>query len=134
MRTVLVGGLAMLALSGLAAASASAALPEFKPVPVKKKFTSSSGKSLWRASSASDDMECTKSTTTGEITGASTIGKAVIKFTGCDFYQGAKGPCAVHSANTANSGEIVSDALKGELGTVKTTEAPVGFLASRLSS
>jgi hypothetical protein len=125
-KSVLLALIAVFAMSAVAASAASAALPEFKPMPAKKKFTGTGGGLVWRFATAADDMTCSNSTATGEITGVSTIGKTVLKFTGCNFEQGEKGPCPIHSTNTTKAGEIVTDALKGELGTVKTTEAPSG--------
>jgi len=94
--------------------------PEFKPVPAKKKFTSTSGEVVWKASTLT--VACSKSTASGEFTGASTVGKVVIKYTGCELER----ECPLRSTNTTNEGEIVTNALKGELGTVKTTEAASG--------
>lgn len=110
--------------------SSSGTMPEFKPAPTKTKFTSSSGKSVWRIPDEPITMTCSNSTTSGEITGASTLGKAVIKFTGCDLEQGTNGPCPMHSTNTTKAGEIVTEAVKGELGSVKKTLASseVGIL------
>jgi hypothetical protein len=125
-RGVLLTIIAVVAMSVVTAASASAALPEFKPVPTKKKFTSTSGKVVWNVPSEPVSVTCSKSTASGEITGVSTIGKTVIKFTGCNLEQGSKGPCPVHSTNTTNAGELVTNGLKGELGTVKMAEAASG--------
>jgi hypothetical protein len=121
MRTVLVGGLALLALSVASVGVAAAVTPEFKPVPTKKKFTGSTGTVTFKTPSYT--IVCAKSATTGEVTGARTVGKVVIVFTGCKSE--AKSSCEYNSAGKAN-GEIVTKSLSGELGTVKTTEAPSG--------
>jgi hypothetical protein len=119
-RTVLVGVLATLCLSvGVASA---ATLPEFKPVPTKKKFTSTSGAVTWTA--GTERLTCSSSATSGEITGASTLGNVVVKFTGCQQLN-SKGTCPLKSVG-ANAGEIVTASLKGELGTVATKEAASG--------
>lgn len=121
-RSVLLALVALLALSAVAASAASAASPEFKPVPTKKKFTSSSG--LVVLTAATTSISCSKSTTAGEITSASSLGKIVVKFTGCKI---ATASCnaAVNSV-AAKEGEVVTDLLKGELGTVNTKEAASG--------
>lgn len=119
-RTLLVF-VAVLAMSAVTASAASAVTPEFKPVPAKKKLTSTSGKVVlkWGANEAT----CTKSTATGEITGAKTVGKVVVKFTGCEIH--GSGHCLLNSGG-AEPGEIITKSLGGELGTVKTTEAASG--------
>jgi hypothetical protein len=111
--------LAVLALSVVTTAAASAALPEFKPVPTKHKFTATSG--TFKLAAALDPTTCSKSTTVGEITGASTVGKVVVTYTGCEG-TGSGGKCKMKSVGAAE-GEIVTKSLKGELGTVAKTEA-----------
>jgi hypothetical protein len=123
-RTALLGALTMLALSlATAGVAAAATLPEFKPVPTKKKFTSTSGTVTWKM--GTETITCTKSTTAGEITGVSSLGKTVIKFTGCRFKNSGGTECPLHSVG-AKSEEVVTDALKGELGTVEKSEAASG--------
>jgi hypothetical protein len=124
MRTVIAGGLALLVLSMVAAASASAALPEFKPVPTKKKFTGTSG--TFTVKSGFGIITCSKSTTAGEITSASTLGKVVVKFTGCKIENSANGETCSMKSPTGKEGEVITTTLQAELGTVKTTEAPSG--------
>jgi hypothetical protein len=124
-RGVLLALVAVFAMSAVAASGASAALPEFKPVPTKKKFTSVSGEFTLTTPDQNNEFVCSKSTTTGEITGAGTVGKTIVKFTGCNYYDNGNGPCPAHSTG-AKAEEIVTDALKGELGSVATTEAPSG--------
>jgi hypothetical protein len=121
-RGVLLALVVVFAMSAVAAASASAALPEFKPVPTKNKFTSTSGKFAWYSPTFS--MTCSKSTATGEITGASTVGGLVIKWTGCEWISGSS-HCAL-SSEGAKEGEVVTDRLKGELGSVASSEAASG--------
>src|ERR1700728_2936547 len=109
-RTALLGGLAMLALSlATAGVAAAATLPEFKPVPTKKKFTSTSGTLTWKM--AEETIVCTKSTIAGEVTGASTLGKMVMKLTGCAFRVDGE-ECPIKSTNTTTEGEVVTNALK----------------------
>jgi hypothetical protein len=123
-RTVFLALVAVFALSAVTAASASAVTPEFKPVPTKKKFTSSSVTVTFE--SAGNTLTCEKSATAGEITGAKTIGKVVVKFTGCKISGSGGSNCAIKSKNTSTAGEILTDALDGELGTVSTTQASSG--------
>jgi hypothetical protein len=114
-RGVLLALVAVFAMSAVTAAAASATTPEFKPVPAKKKFTAKSGTvyTEWDATT----MTCAKSATTGEITGARTVGNVVIVYTGCEAnHEGAACPVASEGAKT---GEIVTKALNGELGTTK---------------
>jgi hypothetical protein len=117
-KTVVLALVAVFACSAVAVASASAALPEFKPVPTKKKFTDTSGAVYFRA--GTETIKCTASTTSGEITSTSTLGKTVEKLTGCQW-QTAGGVCPLHSVG-AKEGEIVTNSLTGELGTVFTTK------------
>jgi hypothetical protein len=125
-RGVLLTIVAVVAMSVVTAASASAALPEFKPVPAKKKFTSTSGTVTWTFNGGTETMTCTKSSAAGELTGAKTLGKLVVKFTGCTSTGTGKSGCATRSKNATNEGEIVTNALGGELGTVSTKEATSG--------
>jgi hypothetical protein len=103
----------------------TAVLPEFKPVPVKKKFTSKSGEVTLETPAVNARITCSKSTSTGEITGTTTVGKLVVKFTGCSIIENGRGPCPVHSTG-AKAEEVVTDALKGYLGNVATSEATSG--------
>lgn len=123
-RGVLLTIIAVVAMSVVTAASASAALPEFKPVPTKKKFTSTSGTVTWTLGGGTEKMTCTKNTSTGELTGAKTVGKVVVTFTGCKTT--GTGGCDVKSVGAKTAGEIITKSLSGELGTVKTTEAASG--------
>jgi hypothetical protein len=113
---------AMFAMSAVTASAASAAAPEFKPVPTKKKFTSTSGSVTWAY--ATEVIVCSKSTIAGEIVSASTLGKAVMTYTGCKR-ETPSGTCSLKSIG-AKEGEIVTGLVKGELGTVSTKEAASG--------
>ena len=122
-RGVLLAIVAMFAISAVAAASASAA-PEFKPVPTKKKFTASAEKVFLETPGVEQIVECAKGSITGEVTGARTVGNAIVTLTGCSAYRsGAK--CAFNSKG-AKSGEIVTKPLTGELGTVAKAQAASG--------
>jgi hypothetical protein len=120
-RGVLLALVAVFAMSAVTAAAASATTPEFKPVPTKKKFTATGGAMSMEFYGIGLKYECTKSTATGEVTGAHTLGNIVTTFTGCKS-EGA----AIHSKG-AKEGEIVTAALGGELGTVKKS-GTTGFL------
>ena len=123
--SVLLALVAVFAMSAVAVASASAALPEFKPVPAKKKFTSTSGVVKWTM--GTESFTCSKSTTAGEVAGASTLGKVVIKFTGCKAIIKGTEECSINSSSPLGAaGEVITKSLKGELGTVKTSEAASG--------
>jgi hypothetical protein len=118
-RGVLLALVAVFAMSAVTAAVASATTPEFKPVPTKKKFTDTSGSVLFRFDNGSETMTCTKSSATGgEITGAGTVGGLVVKFTSCKTTGATGEGCAVKSTNTKTEGEILTNSLTGELGTV----------------
>jgi hypothetical protein len=117
-RGVLLALVAVLAMSAVTAAAASATTPEFKPVPAKKKFTSSTGAvdSTWLGG---EHLSCAKSTSTGTITGATTIGDVVEVFTGCTNTSASGEKCSVKST-AGKAGEVITYALKGELGTIST--------------
>jgi hypothetical protein len=124
MRTVLAGGVAMLALSlATAGVAAAATTPEFKPVPTKHKFKGTGG--TWTASSRGEEFTCPKGTVAGEISGGRNLGSIVVTFTGCTSDSSEGRGCPVNTVG-AKSGEVVSKALTSELGTVATKEAPSG--------
>lgn len=116
--TVILALAAIFVLSAITTASASAALPEFKPVPTKKKFTSTSGSVYSDWNNGTEVWKCSKSTASGEITSATVLGKVVIKFTGCEATNTQNEKCSLKSPS-GGAGEIVTGALKGELGTIK---------------
>jgi hypothetical protein len=120
---VLLLALAVFAMSALAVSVASAAKPEFKPVPAKKKFTISGGISTW--AHGGEGILCTKSSATGEVSGADTVGNVVVAFSNCTSTGGGGSNCPVKSEG-AKAGEIVAKPLDGELGTVATTQAASG--------
>jgi hypothetical protein len=128
-RGVLLALVAVFAMSAVTAAAASAALPEFKPVPTKKKFTATSGEVVLNDAGRNEIFECSKSSTTGEIIGARTVGHVVEVLTGCLGGNPNEKLCPVNSKG-AKAEEIVTKPLAGELGTVAKTEASseVGLL------
>jgi hypothetical protein len=128
-RGVLLTIISVVAMSVVTAASASAALPEFKPMPAKKKFTSTNGASIWDVGAAST-ISCSKSTISGEITGATTLGDVVAKYTACSIKNSDSETCPVKSASGGKE-EILMNTLKGELGTIvpkPTSGSNVGLL------
>jgi hypothetical protein len=112
----------LLVLGGVAVSAASAAGPEFKPAAGA--FTATAGAS--KLTAGANTVTCTAGSAGGEITGAMTVGKAVVKFTGCKSTGSGGSSCTIKSTNAGAAGEIVTKELKGELGTVKTTEATSG--------
>jgi hypothetical protein len=122
-RGVLLALVAVFVMSAVATAAASAAKPEFKPVPTKKKFTISGGVSEW--GSGEGDIECAKTSATGEIDSAQTVGNVVVVYSGCTSTGSGGANCPVNSVG-AKAGEIVTGSLDGELGTVATSQAASG--------
>jgi hypothetical protein len=124
--------LAVFAVSALAAASVSAAEPEWRqkgaklPVGKKVTFTGTSGEGELRTTSGSfTEVKCTAGTSSGEIEGEKSASKVTVTFTGCKDNFGRK--CT--SAGKA-SGEIVSNAVSGELGYLNKAEKKVGLVLS----
>jgi hypothetical protein len=118
--------IATLTMSVVAVSAASALQPEFKP-STKQGFTGASGAVRWENDEIA--ITCAKSTSEGEITGATTMGSVVLTFTEC--YATKSGTrCYFKSAGAKNAGEIITDKLKGELGEVAKAEAEskVGLL------
>jgi hypothetical protein len=116
--------LAVLAMSAMAVSAASAATkPEFKPVPTKKKFTITGGISKWVY--GGQEIYCTKTSATGEVISADTVGNVVVAYSGCTSSGIGGSNCTVNSTG-AKAGEVVIKPLVGELGTVATTQAASG--------
>ena len=115
---------AILAVTAIAASTAMAAgAPEFLMLPEHKGFTSvAEGASVLH--SATTAISCEHSFSNGEVTGMDTIGKVVVKYTGCVV---TKGTCTAKvNSLTGKTGEIDWNPIKGLLGTVKTSEAASG--------
>jgi hypothetical protein len=118
--------MAILAVSAVVASAAFAAGPEFKP-STKQVFNTTSGTSTLVGDNGAETVTCTADSSKGEITGAMSVGKVVVHFTGCKSTGSGGSGCTIKSINGAPAaGEIVTNTLKGELGTVKTTEAASG--------
>ena len=116
---------AILAVTAMAASTAMAAgAPEFLMLPEHKGFTSvAEGASILKTLTTS--ISCEHSFSNGEVTGMDTIGKVVVKYTGCVLTTSV-GCTEKFSSITGKTGEIVTNAIKGLLGTVKTSEAASG--------
>jgi hypothetical protein len=113
--------LATLATTLTTTTGASASAPEFRPATVQS-FKGESGTSaLATASTAA--ITCISDNTVGEVTGPKTIGSVIITFHGCESKEG---PGCTLQTSSATPGLIVTNALKGELGSVKTVEAASG--------
>jgi hypothetical protein len=75
-------------------------------------------------------IRCSGQVGTGEYSGAKTAAAVILTLTGC-----FKGVSTDHCQNTAAEGEIVSNALDGELGVIKTeTEASKDQLGLQLKA
>jgi hypothetical protein len=113
--------LVALAVNLMAAAVASAAAPEFRPGTLNLFKGESSTGAL--ETSSTKPIKCTSDTSTGEITGAKTVGSVVVTFHGCESEEGTG--CPVNSPGQG-AGLIKTETLDGELGSVKKTEAASG--------
>ena len=125
MKRIRVIGLALvavLAISAVASATASAAKPEFVFAGIKKGLKGKSGAGTLETVSK-EKVTCAKSTNGGEIEGGNGSKKVtgvVVTFTGC-VSSGFK--C---STTGAAAGEIVTKSLSGELGYINKAAKTVG--------
>jgi hypothetical protein len=125
-RTIGAAIVAVVALSAIASATASAALPEF--LPASGKFTSTAGAGTLQIEGG-NTITCTEGTNSGEITGAKTA-TVTITFKGCRIF----GFIGAHSSGDVEGTILVSSA-KGELCYLSKTAKTVGLkltLASTL--
>jgi hypothetical protein len=116
---------AVFALSAVAVSSASAAKPEW--LHAKKALTKAvtvTGKAGAGklTSTAGTEIKCEANTSSGEIEGSKSAKKIVVKYTGC--VEGTK-KC---KTTGAKEGEIVTNAVKGELVYVNKAKTIVGEL------
>jgi hypothetical protein len=128
---------AMFAMSAVASATASAALPELVNSSgvelVKKNFTIKSG--AGKLESTLGTVECSSDTGSGKVTGLKTD-EATVTFKGCKL-AGTSTTCQ----SGAEAGVIVTNALKSEVVYIKSTEpkevgvkiTPVGTLLAKFS-
>jgi hypothetical protein len=126
--------MAVLAMSLMTAAVASAAAPEFNPA-TPQAFTGESGTGALLAAGGAANIECKSDSNTGEVEGAKTVGSVVVTFSNCTATSGTKTCTAKSVGQPAASNTIVTKTLSGELGSVKTTQAAsgVGLLLSPAS-
>lgn len=119
---------AAVAICALTTSSAAAAIPEFTVLPSVKQYEELVVAGTLKA--GPEVVVCQKGTATGEITGMHTVGKVIFKLKECVSASSTRSGCAINSPG-AKSGEIVSNTLKGELGSVKPAEATtlVGVLS-----
>jgi hypothetical protein len=109
--------IAIFAMSLLAASAASAALPEFNPAKGTFK-TLALGSSI--LAGGGNTVTCAASTGTGEITGAMSVGKVVVKFTNCVAKNASNATCVARSSS-GGTGEIDTEQLNGLLGLILAT-------------
>lgn len=117
--------IAVLAMSAIVANAASAAEPEFKAAKFPVAVTGTSGLgvgSTWQGGT----LHCKSDHFTGSvILGAHTLSGGVLIGLGCVTIKGSK-ECPQKTVGASGPEEIVTRTLKGELGTVKTSEATSG--------
>jgi hypothetical protein len=109
--------IAIFAMSLLAASAASAALPEFKPASGTFKTLALVNSIL---TGGGNTVTCAHSTGSGEITGAMSVGKVLVKFTGCVAKNASNATCVTKS-KTGETGEIATNTLNGLLGLILAT-------------
>jgi hypothetical protein len=106
----------------IVAVSAASASPEFTP-STSNQFTGKSG-IVAMENSAGPEIACAVSESHGEITGATTVGKVEVRYSGCTA---EKGECSAKTKGRS-TGEIVLSSVKGELGTTKEAVSGVALL------
>jgi hypothetical protein len=126
MRACRSGGVALVIAIAVSLSGASVALAaaEFSPIPANRGFETRSGISVLTGGGGSEKITCTASRSSGEITGATTVGKVLVVYTGCTSAGIGGQGCPVESYGAAKAGEISTKVLKGELGTAAAGEAP----------
>jgi hypothetical protein len=123
-RSAFLALVAAFAISAVTASAASAAAPEFKP-STKQAFSGTVGV-LTMETSVGTQFTCKKGSSSGEVTGASTVAAVVLTLSECSTKEEEGAPCYLKSAGAKNKGEIVTTALVGELGEVASLEATTG--------
>jgi len=128
MKRITVIGVALVAVLalGVMAASASAAPPEFLnssgSAATGATFTATSGAGTLKGT---EEIKCEGGSSSGTISGASTVSSVLVDFTGC--YKGTekKESTLCHSKGQTGS-SILTVHLSGSLGSVETSEAASG--------
>jgi hypothetical protein len=77
-------GMVLVVSAVMVSSAVAATMPEFKPVPAKKKFTGSGGEVAFHWASG-EYITCGKSSESGEIIGARTVGKTILKLNECSL-------------------------------------------------
>jgi hypothetical protein len=100
--------------------------PRLRQLPTVKTFKGTSESPSLTA--GKNEVTCKDGASVGEIASTDTIGKIVIKYTGC--VSASEGATCTLKSPGASEGEVVTSTLKGQLGTVKSSEAAseVGLL------
>jgi hypothetical protein len=109
---------------GAAVASAASAAPEFKAAKFPVTFTGTSGLlvgNTWQGGT----LHCASDHFTGVILGSHTFSGGRLVGLECVTILNSK-ECPQKTVGASGAGEIVTSTLKGELGTVKTSEAASG--------
>jgi hypothetical protein len=117
--------IAVLAVSAMVASPALAVKSEFKVLPSSTSFSGASGSGTLTA--GTNVVTCSKDSNNGTITSMDTVGKVTVTFTGCSAAGKGGSGCTIKSIG-AGAGEIVTNALKGELGTSKEAKSEVGLI------
>lgn len=121
-RLVILVFVVTLAMNAVGTSPTLASSPEFRVLPSTKTFSSTSGVSIMAAATTS--LTCHAHTAKGEITSMDAVGKLVVTFNGCVVQTGS---CTAKANSvTGKTGEIVTNRIRGLLGTVKTSEAASG--------
>jgi hypothetical protein len=117
---------ALLAILAVALPSNAVAFPEFKPVPPRNRTIGASGPGIFTMNNRR--VACLGDSVVETIAGPMRGSTITIRLKNCKRIKGAE-ECEAKSVG-ASKEEVVTLTLKGELGTVKTSEAAsgVGFL------
>lgn len=113
--------LAVCAVSAVASANASAALPEFLPTSGVKIIGKATSKAILQTV-AGTKVECSGGSSEGEISGAKTVTKVKITFTGC------KASGFACETEKAGKETIVTHEITGTLGYINKATPEVGIL------
>jgi hypothetical protein len=112
---------AALAMNLVAVTAASASDPEFLG-SLKQTFKTLGGTAV--ISTAEQSVACSHDSTTGEVQGATRLGKLVVTFTGCVAEEGGR-RCTIKT-DGGSTGVVVTNPLVAELGLAAKAEAASG--------
>jgi len=84
------------------------------------KFTGTSGTSILLANNSAEEIRCEKDNSSGEITGALSVGNVFVHFLNCSGTSefGKIGSCPVESPNAPTINLIITNTLIGRLGLI----------------